>query len=184
MEERQATSVAQKIFTFLKWIVFSCVALIACFVAYLFIAENSDKFATYHTSLECRLTKTEPPDGYEKFRGLFPDSIVLYGLLKKDWINGTMNLRWAEPDGTSETGLVDTVHKMKIYPLSYSHTEYESGGTYSRSIDRATLVYRREYEKGQQSPVIVFRQCKEISRKVFKAKVKEFSEKTIEKQKI
>ncbi len=177
-------SLPERLFSFVKWMFLLIIFAIIALSTYFYVSTNSSDFAVHHAAIECRLAQTEPSSLRQEYLSKRPNSEVIFGELRKDWISGKMNLQWAEGDGTSETGFEDHVHVMEVAPLTYSSYNYAERTT--RKISRETLQYSLSFPPGDRfkDGATFIRQCNEISRDILEDKLQEYRGMTKAKQKI
>ena len=144
------------------------VALIALGIGYLVAYDNSEKLAKTMVSLECELADT---DLDAKFIEEHHD-LVLFARLKRDWLKNRVLLNFIESEaGDSESGLKKTI-VLRENVGSYSGYAYVKSDLYAhRSIDRNSLIYRREARRGSSKTSELFnwieRKCKIIPNQKF-----------------
>lgn len=154
-------------------------------IGYLIALENSEKFAVDMAFLECPRSEIGGSsdqrllDAVERVQ-----QPILFGRLKKDYLQGKVLLNWIAEDGTSENGL-ETTQPLAISVSNYSGFDYLN--SVRRTIDRESLIYRLTKEASSIDKTIEYyveRQCKIIDKGVFDAKRLKSAEATKAKQKI
>lgn len=152
--------------------------------AWVQVRENSEFFAYDIVHLRCATIDTYGADHIENFEAFSKDRPIIFGRLRKDWINNHVILRIISSVGMAEDGL--QAPQILTSSVRRYASVWNSEKKWQDTIDRNTLVLTREYKDDDTSYAFAWkkRQCEIIDKAVFEKRRNEVVSATKDAQKI